>query len=216
MQHTLSAISTEQTKSGSTYQLKATPTKRQAAEASEHNRSTPAGTTAATAVVSESSVEAPSAVPSAPPPAEPSSISPAMSPAKTPAKTPAKSPAKRPVKSTAKAPTKSPAAMTPRKRARTGLSTYFEQDSTSLQLPTAELAHASAAPTELANALGNSVEGLFFMFLPKSMWLSIATESNRDPAMVEATPVIAMAAQAQVSGHVVHEARRVLAVAPVM
>ncbi|KAE9035331.1 hypothetical protein PR003_g7789 [Phytophthora rubi] len=92
------------------------PTKRQAAEASEHNRPTPAGTTAATAVVSESAVEAPSAVPSAPRPAEPSSRSPATSPAKAPAKTPAKSPAKRPVKSTAKAPTKSPAAMTPRKR----------------------------------------------------------------------------------------------------
>ncbi|KAE9077807.1 hypothetical protein PF005_g22150 [Phytophthora fragariae] len=37
-----------------------------------------------------------------------------------------------------------------------------------------------------------------------------------EPAMVQATPVIATAAQAQVSGHVVHEAHRVLAVAPVM
>ncbi|GMF47752.1 unnamed protein product [Phytophthora fragariaefolia] len=63
--------------------------------------------------------------------------------------------------------------------AKTSWKSYFEHESTSLQLPAAELAHASAAPTELANALGKSVEGLFFLFFPKSMWLSIATESNR-------------------------------------
>ncbi|KAE9105260.1 hypothetical protein PF010_g13090 [Phytophthora fragariae] len=37
--------------------------------------------------------------------------------------------------------------------AKTGWTTYFEQDSTSLQLPAAELAHASAALTELAIAV---------------------------------------------------------------
>ncbi|GMF15188.1 unnamed protein product [Phytophthora fragariaefolia] len=63
--------------------------------------------------------------------------------------------------------------------AKTGWTACFAQDNTSVQLPAAKLAHASAAPTELANALGNSVEGLFFMLLSKSMWLSIATESNR-------------------------------------
>ncbi|ETO58707.1 hypothetical protein F444_22915 [Phytophthora nicotianae P1976] len=66
-----------------------------------------------------------------------------------------------------------------RESAQTGWTTYFEADSSSLQLPGAKLAHATAAPTELAQALGNSLEGLFFLFLPKSMWLSIATESNR-------------------------------------
>ncbi|OWZ19009.1 Heat shock protein70 [Phytophthora megakarya] len=64
-------------------------------------------------------------------------------------------------------------------QARTGWTTYYEDTSASLELPPAELAHAAATPTELAQALGNSLEVLFFLFLPKPMWLAIATESNR-------------------------------------
>ncbi|OWZ22705.1 Heat shock protein70 [Phytophthora megakarya] len=88
--------------------------------------------------------------------------------ATSPSKPPVKPPKKAPIKSPAKA-----AAATPHRSARRTL------ESASLQLPAAELTHAAATPTELAQALGNSLEGLFFLFLPKSMWLSIATESNR-------------------------------------
>ncbi|ETM48575.1 hypothetical protein L914_06896, partial [Phytophthora nicotianae] len=46
----------------------------------------------------------------------------------------------------------------------------------SLQMPSAELTRCSATPTELATALGSNLEGLFFLFLPKSTWVSVATD----------------------------------------
>lgn len=49
----------------------------------------------------------------------------------------------------------------------------------SLDLPSASLTNCTAAPTEIAQALGCNMEGLFFLFLPKEMWISIAKESNR-------------------------------------
>ncbi|KAI9991267.1 hypothetical protein PInf_018903 [Phytophthora infestans] len=62
--------------------------------------------------------------------------------------------------------------------AKTGWTAYFEDECTSLQMPAAELTQCTAAPTELAEALGNNLEGLFFLFLPKKRWVSIADESN--------------------------------------
>ncbi|OWZ03077.1 Heat shock protein70 [Phytophthora megakarya] len=57
--------------------------------------------------------------------------------------------------------------------AKTDWTTFFEDT-----LPSAELTRCSASPTELAEALGGSLEGLF-LFLPKTLLISVASKSNR-------------------------------------
>lgn len=47
-----------------------------------------------------------------------------------------------------------------------------------LDMEAEELEARAAEPTSIANAIGLSKEGLFFMMLPKEMWVSIAEESN--------------------------------------
>ncbi|ETN17715.1 hypothetical protein PPTG_21681 [Phytophthora nicotianae INRA-310] len=66
-----------------------------------------------------------------------------------------------------------------RDHAKRSWTTYFEEDCTSLQMPAAELTQCTAAPTQILQALGNDLEGFFFLFLSKKMWVSIASECNR-------------------------------------
>ncbi|ETO58607.1 hypothetical protein F444_23015 [Phytophthora nicotianae P1976] len=69
--------------------------------------------------------------------------------------------------------------------AKTGWTKYLEAENQVPDVQEGLFANCVTAPTELAQALSSSLEGLFFLFLPKELWIDIAVESSGTKSSIE-------------------------------